>query len=71
MELEGEGNVDLHHLHLRYSRCVRDHASTAAEHQVVAVDAEHHHVPAQMCETEAFLLTQLLIIVGFSVLIDN
>lgn len=48
VQLEGEGNVDLHHLHLRYSRRVCYYASAAAKHQVVAVDAEHHHVPGQI-----------------------
>lgn len=48
VQLEGEGNVNLHHLHLRYARRMRYHATaTAAEHQVVAVDAKYHHVPAQ------------------------
>lgn len=42
VELEGEGDVDLHHLHLRYARRMRYHTATtptSAEHQVVAVDS--------------------------------
>lgn len=43
VELEGEGDVDLHHLHLRYAWRMRYHPATTstapAEHQVVAVDA--------------------------------
>lgn len=56
VELEGEGDVDLHHLHLRYAWRMRYHTATsaaaagcasAAKHQVVAVDAQHHHVPVE------------------------
>lgn len=47
VQLEGEGNVNLHHLHLRYARRMCYHAAaTATEHQVVAVNAKYHHVPA-------------------------
>lgn len=45
VELEGEGNVDLHHLHLRYARRMCHYASTPTEHQLVAVNTKHDHVP--------------------------
>lgn len=47
MKLEGEGNVDLHHLHLRYAWRMCHYASTPAEHQFVAVNTKYDHVPAQ------------------------
>lgn len=54
VELEGEGNVDLHHLHLRYAWRMCHYASTPAEHELVAVNRRHDHVPAQRNHTFCF-----------------
>lgn len=47
VKLEGEGNVDLHHLHLRYARRMCHYASTPSKHQFVAVNTKHDHIPVQ------------------------
>lgn len=47
VKLEGEGNVDLHHFHLRYTRRMCHNSSTPSEHQFVAVNAKHDHISAQ------------------------
>ncbi|KZC07437.1 hypothetical protein WN55_09429 [Dufourea novaeangliae] len=56
VKLEGEGNVDLHHLHLGYAWRMCHYASTAAEHQFVAVNTKYDHVPAQINRTPFHLI---------------
>ena len=53
VKLEGEGNVDLHHLHLRYARRMCHYASTPSEHQFVAVNTKYDHVPDDKQEDSA------------------